>query len=552
MIALQLFRAHSPIVGLVSILRRAWFESPLLVCAAVALVAFRLAISATYPLSDNTEARYAELARAMVASGDWVTLRLPGGIPFWGKPPLSTWASAVGVSVWGANEWGVRLPSVAMALIVSLIVGAWALALAGVRAALIAVCLLWASTAFFVGAGAVMTDMALTFGVVMALAGFRLAIDRRRPACRVIGTGALFVGLALGLLAKGPIAGIFSLVPIVIIGLLNRETLRVTLSLTWLRGGLITLALAAPWYLLSEVRTPGFLEYFFVGEHWKRFTQPGWDGDLYGTAHQQPRGLIWLYLLGGILPWAALLPWLLLGRQISVKPNCCQFNCGSLDTRLLLTWAFVPLAMFTFSRNILWTYVLPALPPLMILLGSWVSADPRRNRADVLICAGLASTLILSSAMLLWQYQRGGVQSAKSVLAEFRTAGHDFEEVAFLGAVPYSASFYSAGRARNVVTLHELIAWSTDRPEAAAQSAHQQHRFVVLPEKVWLSFDPLFRRGHAVMIRKGGYVLLELPYRDSQRIRHQRMRRMAEKDSPATAQICLRTPACGTSLYAPA
>ena len=67
-----------------------------------------------------------------------------------------------------------------------------------------------------------------------------------------------------------------------------------------------------PWYLLAERKTPGFLDYFLVGEHWRRFTVPGWDGDRYGNAHLEPRGMIWAFLLQACLPWSLLLPLLAL------------------------------------------------------------------------------------------------------------------------------------------------------------------------------------------------------------------------------------------------
>lgn len=68
-------------------------------------------------------------------------------------------------------------------------------------------------------------------------------------------------------------------------------------------GALLTAFLAGPWYLLAELKTPGFLDYFIVGEHIRRFLDPGWTGDLYGSAHDQPKGMIWLFWLWASFPW---------------------------------------------------------------------------------------------------------------------------------------------------------------------------------------------------------------------------------------------------------
>ena len=62
------------------------------------------------PLTDNTEARYAEIARIMSETQNWITLQIDYGIPFWAKPPLSTWASALSISIFGNHEFFVRLP----------------------------------------------------------------------------------------------------------------------------------------------------------------------------------------------------------------------------------------------------------------------------------------------------------------------------------------------------------------------------------------------------------------------------------------------------------
>jgi hypothetical protein len=45
-------------------------------------------------LLDKTEARYAEIARIMWDTNQWIMPQIDYGIPFWAKPPLSTWLSA--------------------------------------------------------------------------------------------------------------------------------------------------------------------------------------------------------------------------------------------------------------------------------------------------------------------------------------------------------------------------------------------------------------------------------------------------------------------------
>ena len=83
-------------------------------------------------------------------------------------------------------------------------------------------------------------------------------------------------------------------------------------ALPWIGGTILMLALALPWYVMAEIRTPGFLQYFIVGEHFLRFVDPGWQGDLYGTAHKRPYGGIWLDWLLATMPWGLAGLWLFL------------------------------------------------------------------------------------------------------------------------------------------------------------------------------------------------------------------------------------------------
>ncbi|WP_431289418.1 ArnT family glycosyltransferase [Roseateles chitinivorans] len=189
----------------------------------------------TYPLSDNTEARYAEIARIMMSGGDWINLHLPGDVVFWGKPPLSTWFSATGQLALGANEWGARLPMLVLAMMVTLIVWRW-LRDSSAREAILGVAVLWGSAVFFVSAGAVMTDMALTVAVTLSIGGFWWAISGTNLTRVRVGALAFFVGLALGLLAKGPVALVLSLVPVAVHGLSCRGAFRDVIVLPWFKG----------------------------------------------------------------------------------------------------------------------------------------------------------------------------------------------------------------------------------------------------------------------------------------------------------------------------
>jgi 4-amino-4-deoxy-L-arabinose transferase-like glycosyltransferase len=137
------------------------------------LILFRLVTLAMYPLIDTTEARYGEIARIMIETNNWVTPQFDYGIPFWGKPPLHTWASAISGVLFGVSEFSLRLPHLLTSVVTLLFVGLFAVRLRLSRT--VATLVLCSSLGFFVASGMIMTDSLLLLGMTMAMTGFFIA-----------------------------------------------------------------------------------------------------------------------------------------------------------------------------------------------------------------------------------------------------------------------------------------------------------------------------------------------------------------------------------------
>ena len=426
----------------------------------------RLVTLGLYPLADTTEARYAEIARKMVELGDWVTPWYDYGVPFWAKPPLSTWMTAISFKLLGVNEFAARLPYFLLAVFVAWLVWDW-VRQRSAREAMIAVALLAGSALYFVAAGAVMTDMGLLAGTMLAMRGFWQGLHGNESQRR--GEGYfLFIGLAIGLLAKGPIALVLAGLPIALWAVVTGNIGTAWRALPWLPGILLMLVLSAPWYGLAELNTPGFLNYFLIGEHWRRFTEPGWAGDRYGSAHAVTLGTIWLYALAASLPWTLLLPFATLGRRKAIPHHV------EVDERAwrpyLLFWGLAPCVFFTVSRNIIWTYALPGLPALAMLAAAWLTRDPRRRRIETLISCGLALTAVVFTGFLIAQQLSGGFKSAKAVVAAYEARKSGDAALIVVGTHLYSPAFYSRGKAeqlKRVADLGERL-----RPDGPAHSDH--------------------------------------------------------------------------------
>ena len=414
----------------------------------------RLLTLGLYPLTDTTEARYGEVARKMAELGNWVTPLYDYGVPFWAKPPLTTWLSAISIQLFGVNEFAARLPYLLLAVLIAWLVWRW-VSRSSAQQAQLAVAMMSGTLLYFVASAAVMTDLGLVLGTTLAMIGFWAAFEEGESA-RPKEVWLLFIGLGIGLLAKGPIAVVLSGLPIGLWMLLTGNFKASWQRIPWIKGTLLTLAIAAPWYVMAEIRTPGFWEYFFIGEHWNRFTVTGWAGDKYGTAHATQRGAIWLFALVAVMPWTVLLPLLWVGRKASEAPQ--KFETSSYSRSLtiyLLAWSVASCLFFTMSGNILWTYVLPSLPAMALLAARWLSRDSRARWVSGVVAMGVLAMSLLVAGFFLREYFADSWKSAKTVVLAHQASAPG-QPLFFMGDLPYSASFYSKGKARALTGNAEL------------------------------------------------------------------------------------------------
>ncbi|WP_188151322.1 ArnT family glycosyltransferase [Teredinibacter waterburyi] len=317
---------------------------------------------------DTTESRYAEISRIMLESGDWVTPQFSAGTPFWGKPPLLFWLTAGSFKILGVNEFAARISAWLLSVLVLFLTYRAAVSLS-IGAPLKPVLVLASTAIFFISSGAVMTEACLLASVTLCLVSFLEAIKTHSKAYwRYL----FFVGLGMGMLAKGPIAIVMVATPVFLWAVISRGFLSLWRSFPWVIGSAIAISIFLPWYILAEQKTPGFLDYFIVGEHFNRFLTPGWQGDLYGTAHNRPYGTIWVLWVLAVFPWSFVFLALLFKRGISKNRLLTQMrdakkNMDSADL-LLLAWTVTPLLFFTFAGNILATYVITGVPSFALLI----------------------------------------------------------------------------------------------------------------------------------------------------------------------------------------
>lgn len=321
------------------------------------LALLRLLVGAWLPLLDKTEARYAEIARIMYETGNWVTPQIDYNVPFWAKPPLSTWISAFSYQIFGVNEFAARFPSFLLQVFLIVFVGK-ALTFTKKQIYWFAL-VMFTIPEYYIHCGVVSTDSSLLLGITLIMIGFWNSLNntKRNIKWKLI----TWIGVAIGMLAKGPIVLVLTVPPLFLWSCLFKGQLFMFFKKAlWLPGMLLAFGISFIWYYWAEIRTPGFIDYFFVGEHYKRFFESGWKGDKYGFAKQQPMGMIWLFLFLFSLPWV---------QFVIIKSAKLRSEVISNKwIAYLLFWMLWTPLFFTISKSLIHTYTLPCTIPLGLLV----------------------------------------------------------------------------------------------------------------------------------------------------------------------------------------
>jgi 4-amino-4-deoxy-L-arabinose transferase-like glycosyltransferase len=452
------------------------------------------------PLNDSTEARYGEIARLMLETGNWVTPMHYYGVPFWAKPPLSTWLSAFSMQILGVSEFAARLPGILLSIGVLWLVWNLAKKRSGSLVAMTAVLVLAGSLYFILDSGAVMTDPSLLFCTTLILVSFWQAVVTHHKRWGY----AFFVGMGLGLLAKGPVALVLTGMPLFIWVCWQKQWTALWKRLPWITGSSLMLVIALPWYLLAEARTPGFINYFIVGEHIQRFLQPGWTGDKYGFAHIAPYGMIWVYAFLGILPWSIIgIAWLI--RHAKQVPSLCKDNDGWL--RYLLLCTVVPLLFFTFASNIIYPYVFPSLPTFALLfaeLANRAELTTKNQQRFITLAAVNGCVFLVATMLFIWKPE--WVAKSHDRLITVYQNQHPSPQsnlIFWYHKAEYSALFYSAGKIKATLDEQELCQLLSNHNNNYLVLASDER--VPLPEK----FKPHLTKVKVIPVLKNKFTLYQ-------------------------------------------
>jgi 4-amino-4-deoxy-L-arabinose transferase-like glycosyltransferase len=328
------------------------------------------------------EPRYAAIARAMAETHDWITPRL-WGTSWFEKPVLYYWTAGIAMRIFGVSEFAARLPSALAALLAVAAIKWTALRSYGVGTAWYSLLMLPTSVAMIGFSRAASPDMLFAglLTAAMAVASEMLQKPRPGPILRI--AFGFFLGAAV--LAKGPAAVILAGGSTLLWAALTRQW---RAPFRFLHPVVIAVfcGTALPWYVLCALRNPDFLRIFIWQHNFERYTTPIFE-------HRQP---VWFYgyiLLLAVLPWIAFLFGALFRAAVRLKQRAAT---ESVDL-FFACWTVFPILFFSFSQSKLPSYILPAIPPLFLLLGRWVSESIQRNSkmlAHTLASTGAALSIV--------------------------------------------------------------------------------------------------------------------------------------------------------------
>jgi 4-amino-4-deoxy-L-arabinose transferase-like glycosyltransferase len=316
-----------------------------IIAAAVAAILCFFHLGA-YGLWEPDEARYAEIAREMLVLRDFIVPHL-NYVPYIEKPPLLYWLSALAMRAFGVNEFAARFVNAAAACVGVAAVYLFARRAIDSRHAFWSAIILSTSALYALMAQVLTTDMLLTATITIALFTFFLHWREGGGWCWV-----MYVAIALAILTKGPIGLVVPLVAGAIFLVSERDWRHAPGRFRVVPGLCLTAVIVAPWFVAVAIRQPDFLDFYFVGEHLRRFFQSSYS-------HGQPIYYYAPVIIAGTLPWSVLVPF---APWRSLTPDPVRRFC--------LISAATIFVVFSCAGAKLIPYILPAMPPLAIVVAS--------------------------------------------------------------------------------------------------------------------------------------------------------------------------------------
>lgn len=337
----------------------------------------------SHALFTPDEGRYSEVAREMVASGDYITPRL-NGVAFLDKPVLYYWLQASAINLFGLKEWALRFWPALMGVLGCLVTYLTGSILFSRRTGILSALILATCPLYYGAAHYANLDLEVAVLIANSLMFFLMGMQIQKY--RFASMMAAYFFAAMAFLTKGLIGIAF---PCLIIGtwilLLNRWSILKNMYL--IVGIIFFTVLTLPWYMLVQKANPEFLHFFFVTQQVTRFLT---------KADFNNKASWWFYIpivLAGIFPWCIFVIQALYQQIKSVWKNRQE----QASILFLFLWLVIIFTFFSFPKSKTVGYILPIFPAVALLIGNYL--DQAWNNLKG-IRAGLMSFIVLCAILI--------------------------------------------------------------------------------------------------------------------------------------------------------
>lgn len=395
------------------------------------------------PFADPDEGRYVEIPREMVVTGDYITPRL-NGLKYFEKPPLLYWLQAATIKAVGINEYSMRFWIVFFAILGCLSVFLVGLATQSAITGLFSAGILATNLLYYAHSRLIILDLAVSVlisGVLWCL--FLAFVRKDKPKRSKSVIVAMYALAALACLTKGLIGIILPgfVVFLWICFTNNWGKIREVISIP---GILIFLAIFLPWHIAVCSRNPDFFHFYFVVEHFLRYTTQI-------HARYQPAWFFIPIIIAGLLPWTG---FSLAALAESVR-QIFQRRSDS-ENIFLICWIFGIFGFYSFSNSKLIPYILPIVPPISYLTAKMLT---KTGIVGGNFKIGIwLNTILLCAALTALHLAKGSISDVISAFPEVKTLIIAFAVVMIMCIALLLYSIFSKKSANKTMVLYIFLA----------------------------------------------------------------------------------------------
>lgn len=362
-----------------TMLRSSWLKDLLLLTLITSL--FFGAFLGSRNLSAPDELRYSEIPREMVVNHDYVIPKI-NGVKYFEKPPFFYWMQVASIKIFGLNEWSLRFATAFMGILGVLATYLFTRRLYDRKTGWAAALILSSMSLYFAMAHVITLDMTVSIFITISIYLFYLA-TRASPknmqyylwgAC-VAAAGAMMTKGLIGIIFPGAMVALWFLI---------FQRWKMIKQLHFISGIILFIVLVTPWHILAQLQAPEFLRFYFIDQQFLRYTT--------SIAHRSQFPLFYVpVILLGTLPWIFFLPKTLLALKHIRWKNRAQYE----NEIFFISWFLFIFLFFSASNSELIPYILPAFPPLAILIAHYLTSRKNNSIKQIVIIYLIANAFFV-------------------------------------------------------------------------------------------------------------------------------------------------------------